>query len=156
MISVDTRHLVSADPSLPALALQVTRFVDSHMVWIGTTECSPADIANACSQGSLCKDWACAMPPKTVGHILIKRRGTETDARLKAGTTHAPATSLSRSSSSDVALSMAQRLGKIHHLESGIGGNYGFYSKTFQEADIPVVRHPFVVFVDRTGPKATA
>ncbi|KAF8236545.1 hypothetical protein L208DRAFT_1390654 [Tricholoma matsutake] len=93
MASVDTRYLASSDPSLPALALQVIRLVDSHMIWIGTTECSPADVGRACLQGSLCKDWACAMPPTTTGQ-------------------HAPATSLSRSLSSDVALSMAQRLAK--------------------------------------------
>lgn len=72
-ISVKARHLASSDPFLPALALQVTRLVDSYMIWVGTTEGSPADVEQACSQGSLCKDWACAMPPKTVRSHLDKR-----------------------------------------------------------------------------------
>ncbi|TFK44373.1 hypothetical protein BDQ12DRAFT_672867 [Crucibulum laeve] len=93
VISVNTQHLVSANHSLPSLALQVTKLVDSYMLWIGIAEGSPDDAETSVFQGSLCKDWACAMPPKTPGTIP-------------------PATSLFRSSSTDIALSMAQRLAK--------------------------------------------
>jgi Proteasome assembly chaperone 4 len=65
-ISAQTKYLAAADPSLPALALQVTRLVDSYMLWIGTTELSPEDVSKAPSQGSLARDWACAMPAITV------------------------------------------------------------------------------------------
>lgn len=65
-ISVSTRYLTPSDLSLPSLALQVTQLVGSYMVWIGTTETSPEDVDTAPIQGSLCKDWACAMPPKAV------------------------------------------------------------------------------------------
>ncbi|KAF8070607.1 hypothetical protein FPV67DRAFT_1561372 [Lyophyllum atratum] len=92
-ISVDTKYLAPSDPSLPALALQVTRLVDSYMLWIGTTDRSAEDVYEAATQGSLCKDWACAMPPRYAGGAV-------------------PATSLFRSTESDVALSMAQRLAK--------------------------------------------
>ncbi|KNZ72898.1 hypothetical protein J132_01890 [Termitomyces sp. J132] len=91
-ISVSTNYLTPSDPSLPALALQVTQLVGSYMLWVGTTEGSPEDVDKATMQGNLCKDWACAMPPKVVPTI--------------------PATSLFRSSESDIALSMAQRLAK--------------------------------------------
>ncbi|KAG6880213.1 hypothetical protein C0992_003877 [Termitomyces sp. T32_za158] len=92
-ISISTRYLTPSDLSLPALVLQVTELVGSYMVWIGTTENSLDDADKAVMQGSLCKDWACAMPPKAIGATV-------------------PATSLFRSSGSDVALSMAQRLAK--------------------------------------------
>jgi proteasome assembly chaperone 4 len=65
-ISVETRFIPSADSSLPSLALQVSCLVDSYMIWIGTTECVPEDVHKAASQGSLTRDWACAMPPVTV------------------------------------------------------------------------------------------
>ncbi|KAL4266394.1 Proteasome assembly chaperone 3 [Pleurotus pulmonarius] len=78
-IVVKTIHLPPSDPSLPALALQVTQLVDSYL------------------QGNLSRDWACAMPPRLGGSY-------SSDA--------VPATSLYRSSSSEVALPMAQRLAK--------------------------------------------
>jgi proteasome assembly chaperone 4 len=65
-ISVQTKYLPASDPSLPALALQVTRLVDSYMLWVGTTERSLEDVSIAPSEGSLARDWACAMPPNTV------------------------------------------------------------------------------------------
>lgn len=92
-ISVEMKYLTPSDPSLPALALQITRLVDSYMLWIGTTEGLPKDVDKAATQGSLCKDWACAMPPRFAGGPI-------------------PATSLFRSTESDIALSMAQRLAK--------------------------------------------
>ncbi|GLB37582.1 putative proteasome assembly chaperone 4 [Lyophyllum shimeji] len=92
-ISVEVKYLTPSDPSLPALALQVTRLVDSYMLWIGTTEVPLNDVDKAATQSSLCKDWACAMPPRVAGGAI-------------------PATSLFRSAESDVALSMAQRLAK--------------------------------------------
>ncbi|KAF8549229.1 hypothetical protein OG21DRAFT_1393525, partial [Imleria badia] len=93
-ISVRTRYIPPAEAGLPALAVQITRLVDSYMVWVGVTEETAETVENAPRSGSLCKDWACAMPP-TPGSAL-------------AG----PATTLYRTSSSDVAFSMAQRLAK--------------------------------------------
>jgi hypothetical protein len=65
-IEMHTRYLPSEDSSLPALALQVTRLVDSYMLWIGTTELPNDQVELAPSQGALAKDWACAMPPLSV------------------------------------------------------------------------------------------
>ncbi|KAI0000516.1 hypothetical protein BJV77DRAFT_907981, partial [Russula vinacea] len=79
--------------SSPALALQVTCLVDSYMLWIGVTEEELEEKASdAILQGHLGKDWAVSMPPwKTL-----------------------PATGsqLLRSSSSDLALSIAKRLAR--------------------------------------------
>ncbi|EGO25257.1 hypothetical protein SERLADRAFT_465133 [Serpula lacrymans var. lacrymans S7.9] len=93
-ISVQTKYIPASDPSLPALALRTTVLVDSYMLWIGTTEGSPEDAQTAPLQGTLARDWACAMPAPNGSPSL------------------GPATSLFRSSSSDIALSMAQRLAR--------------------------------------------
>ncbi|KZP18726.1 hypothetical protein FIBSPDRAFT_791626 [Athelia psychrophila] len=95
MITVETKYLPPSEPSLPALALQITSLVGSYMLWIGTTDpaAGPDAAAQAPLHGSLARDWACAMPALTPG-------------------LPAPATSLFRSSSSDVALAMAQRLAR--------------------------------------------
>ncbi|KIJ19173.1 hypothetical protein PAXINDRAFT_69942 [Paxillus involutus ATCC 200175] len=89
-----TRYIPPPEPTLPALALHVTSLVDSYMLWAGVTEEPPETVQNAPRSGSLCRDWACAMPsaPGITGL--------------------GPATSLFRSSGSDAALSMAQRLAK--------------------------------------------
>ncbi|KAH9929487.1 uncharacterized protein BXZ73DRAFT_90353 [Epithele typhae] len=93
-IHVDTRYIPSAEPSVPALAVQTTRLVDTYMLWVGTTDSDPENVRNAPLQGSLSKDWACAMPTReTLG-------------------TPAAGTSLYRSSASDAALTMAQRLAR--------------------------------------------
>ncbi|KAI0823755.1 hypothetical protein BC628DRAFT_1383201 [Trametes gibbosa] len=93
-IQVDTQYFPSAEHALPALAVQTTRLVDSYMLWVGTTDVEPDQVGTAPLQGSLAKDWACAMPVR------------ETPG------TPAAATSLYRSSSSEAALSMAQRLAR--------------------------------------------
>ncbi|KAI0663560.1 hypothetical protein C8Q70DRAFT_950927 [Cubamyces menziesii] len=93
-IHVDTRYFPPADLALPALAVQTTRLVDTYMLWVGTTDVDQEQIENAPLQGCLAKDWACAMP-----------------ARETPGTP-AAATPLYRSSSSEAALSMAQRLAR--------------------------------------------
>ncbi|TFK93714.1 hypothetical protein K466DRAFT_511009 [Polyporus arcularius HHB13444] len=93
-IHVETRYIPSAELAVPALAVQITRLVDTVMIWAGTTDSEPEEVHNAPLQGCLSKDWACAMPP-----------------REPSGTS-AAATSLYRSSSSDAALSMAQRLAR--------------------------------------------
>lgn len=90
---VTTKCLESRNASLPSLVLQVTQLVDSYMLWIGVSEGSPDDAEVAVMRGRLSKDWACAMPPKAPSLV-------------------GPATSFFRSSTSDVALSMAQRLAK--------------------------------------------
>jgi len=93
-IKTQVKILGSSDPSLPPLALQVTQMVETYMLWIGAVDTDVGDVGEkAVLNGSLCKDWACAMPPRTTG-------------------TPSAATSLFRSSSSDIALSMAQRLAK--------------------------------------------
>ncbi|KAF9233324.1 hypothetical protein BU15DRAFT_54046 [Melanogaster broomeanus] len=91
-IAVRTRYIPPAEPTLPALGLQITSLVDSYMLWIGVTGEPPETVQNAPRSGTLCRDWACAMPS---GH-----------------TGPGPATSLFRSSGSDIALSMAQRLAR--------------------------------------------
>jgi len=92
-ISIETKYLPSSDPSLPALALQVTCLVNSYMLWIGTTDASPEDVSKALSEGNLAHDWACAMPPITSG-------------------APASATWLFRSSGSEVSMAIAQRLAR--------------------------------------------
>ncbi|KAI0733148.1 hypothetical protein C8Q72DRAFT_814459 [Fomitopsis betulina] len=94
-IVAETKFVPPSDPTLPALALQVTRLRDSYMLWIGTTEESAEDVQNAPLQGHLARDWACAMPAN----------------KLNANISPA-ATSLYRSSSSDAALTMSQRLAR--------------------------------------------
>jgi proteasome assembly chaperone 4 len=66
MIAVEARYIPAPDPSLPALAIQITRLVDSYMLWVGTTELEAQDVAKAPLFGGLSKDWACAMPPNKV------------------------------------------------------------------------------------------
>ena len=65
-IGVETKYAPPLDPTLPALALQVTRLLDSYMLWIGTTEEQAEDVRNAPLQGHLARDWACAMPASKV------------------------------------------------------------------------------------------
>jgi hypothetical protein len=67
-IGVELRYIQTSESSLPGLALQITRLVDSYMLWIGTTE-EPADVVHkAPLGGNLTRDWACAMPPTRVRH----------------------------------------------------------------------------------------
>ncbi|KAG9316219.1 hypothetical protein JVU11DRAFT_2246 [Chiua virens] len=61
-ITVRTKYIAPAEPTFPALAVQITRLVGSYMVWVGVTEETAETVENAPLSGSLCKDWACAMP----------------------------------------------------------------------------------------------
>ncbi|KAF8904455.1 hypothetical protein CPB84DRAFT_1814449 [Gymnopilus junonius] len=91
---VAVKVIATNDPSLPSLVLQVTQMVDTYMLWVGTAE--NTEIGNGekvVLGGNLCRDWACAMPPRVAGAASA-------------------ATSLFRTSASDVALPMAQRLAK--------------------------------------------
>ena len=63
-IQVETRYVPSAEVGLPALAVQITRLVDTYMLWVGTTDSEEDAVQNAPLQGCLGKDWACAMPSK--------------------------------------------------------------------------------------------
>lgn len=72
LISVSSRYIAPTDPSLPALALQITSLVDSYMIWIGATNQPPESVQNAARSGSLCRDWACAMPAPP-GNVVSKR-----------------------------------------------------------------------------------
>ncbi|KAF8160788.1 hypothetical protein B0H34DRAFT_672901 [Crassisporium funariophilum] len=107
-ISVQVKQMDTRDLSMPPLVLQVTQMVDTYMLWIGIGDgANVTDGETTVLHGNLCKDWACAMPPKAPGG-------------------QSAATSLFRSSSSDVALSMAQRLAKR------------FQKQIFLAIDIPV------------------
>ncbi|GBE80682.1 hypothetical protein SCP_0304010 [Sparassis crispa] len=94
-IHVKTRYIPPPEPSLPALAVQVTEMVDSYMLWIGTTNEPAESVQNAPLQGCLARDWACAMPTRDINSSLPPA-----------------ATSLFRTSGSDIALSMSQRLAR--------------------------------------------
>ncbi|KAI0055153.1 hypothetical protein BV25DRAFT_1833367 [Artomyces pyxidatus] len=104
-IRVETRYFPRNGPSLPALVLQATCLVDSYMLWIGATEEPEENARLVPLQGNLARDWACAMPP--IKNLPV------------AGT------SLFRSSSSDVALAIAQRLA------------HRFKKQVFLSVDIP-------------------
>ncbi|KAJ4483252.1 hypothetical protein J3R30DRAFT_3447207 [Lentinula aciculospora] len=93
MISTQVHYIASDNPSIPAFVLQVTQMVDSYMLWASPTELSEGNVERASMSGSLCRDWACAMPPK-------------------AGTINTAGTSIFRTSNSDSSISMAQRLTK--------------------------------------------
>ncbi|KAH0827369.1 hypothetical protein J3R83DRAFT_4018 [Lanmaoa asiatica] len=94
LIEVRTKYIAPTEATLPALGVHVTRLVDSYMIWVGVTEETAETVEDAPRRGSLCRDWACAMP--------------STPGSAQMG----PATTLYRISGSDVALSMAQRLAK--------------------------------------------
>jgi proteasome assembly chaperone 4 len=67
-IKSQVKILDSSDPSLPPLALQITQLVDTYMLWIGAVDTNVEGAEEkAVLNGSLCKDWACAMPPRAVG-----------------------------------------------------------------------------------------
>ncbi|KAI5123064.1 hypothetical protein M0805_000498 [Coniferiporia weirii] len=93
MIETEIKYFAPSDDSTPALVVQSTRLVNSYMLWVGSTEAGPSEAQRAPLGGSLCRDWACAMPP--------------TSSAVPAS-----ASSLFRTPSSDVALSMAQRLAR--------------------------------------------
>ena len=119
-ITVQTRSYPSDDPRFtPPFIIQATQLADSYMLWVGLG-CGP-------ESGSLCRDWACAMPVLKVrvegfepllgvscthmhmgwcggsfGFFFVFRG-------IKPGTPNA-ATSIFRTASSD-AVGVAQRLG---------------------------------------------
>ncbi|KAH8119097.1 hypothetical protein DFH11DRAFT_419754 [Phellopilus nigrolimitatus] len=93
MIETEVKYFAPSGDSMPALVLQLTRLVDSYMLWIGPTDSGPEDAHKAPLRGSLCRDWACAMPPASNN---IPPSGT----------------ALFRASASDLALAMAQRLAR--------------------------------------------
>lgn len=59
---------------IPGVIIQVTELVRSYMIWAGTTDVdvTPDAIDQrtierlVAAQGSLAKDWSCAMPPTAV------------------------------------------------------------------------------------------
>jgi hypothetical protein len=68
-ISIETKYIRPEDDSLPGLAIQITWLVDSYMLWVSTTEGVAENVWKAPLQGSLCRDWACAMPPFNVSAL---------------------------------------------------------------------------------------
>ncbi|VDC06948.1 unnamed protein product [Peniophora sp. CBMAI 1063] len=89
-VNIETRFQPSQGDGIPAIAVQVTCLVNSYMIWAGAT--GEEDATSAVKAGRLVADWACAMPPRSGGD--------------------APATPLFRTSSSDAAASMSQRLAR--------------------------------------------
>lgn len=75
MITTETRYFAHQDESIPAVAVQVTTLVNSYMVWIGTTDRQPEQVQRAPSEGNLCRDWACAMPPLSVRRPFARLHG---------------------------------------------------------------------------------
>ena len=65
-IKTETRYFPPSDDASPALVLQITELVDSYMLWIGPTDDTQENAQGAPEKGSLCRDWACAMPPLSV------------------------------------------------------------------------------------------
>ena len=115
-ISVETKYFPSSVASSPALALQVTCLVDSYMLWIGVTEELEENASRAILRGHLGKDWAVSMPPWKVRTSRNKgidwlQQGNSLSA-LHHQTLPATGSQLLRSSSSDMALSIAKRLGE--------------------------------------------
>lgn len=81
------------------------------MVWVGVAEGGPDDIQKASLFGNLCKDWACAMPAKDVGHSLPEQQG-RTIHMVAQTNSPALATPLFQSTASGLAYSMGQRIGR--------------------------------------------
>lgn len=69
MITVTSHYVVPLDATGPGLAIQLTKLVDSYMVWVGVTENSPEQVHRAPAAGNLAKDWACAMGGSQVGGL---------------------------------------------------------------------------------------
>ena len=69
-VHVFTKYIPPAEPTLPALALQVTQLVGSCMIWAGVTDEEAENVQAAPVQGALTRDWVCAMPQTNVGHSL--------------------------------------------------------------------------------------
>jgi proteasome assembly chaperone 4 len=61
MISVETQYVPSPDGVQPALAVQVTRLVDSMLVWVGATALGSDEVERAPMSGHLGRDWAVGM-----------------------------------------------------------------------------------------------
>ena len=66
MIEVKTRYFPATSEGIPAFALQITKLIDSYMLWIGVTDRTAEDVEGAAEKGKLSKDWVCAMPPRFV------------------------------------------------------------------------------------------
>lgn len=114
MIETETRYFPATGDGVPAFALQVTKLVDSYMLWIGVTDRRPEEIERAAESGKLCKDWVCAMPPRFVRLSSIRLESCRTK-RLMVFKSHMPAsvTVLNRSGADDYASTAAQRLGEF-------------------------------------------
>lgn len=80
-ITVQATIISSTEPSQPNIAIQVTCLVDSYMIWAGTTDAADNDMARLLpAQGTLCRDWACAMPPP----LLVSQHHLMSNHRLIA------------------------------------------------------------------------
>ena len=145
---VQIKILDSGDLSQPTLVLQVTQMVDTYMLWIGAADSNRnvGNGENAVLHGNLCKDWACAMPPRAVCFgvsCAIRRKPRTKVLRTCQPGENSAATSLFRSSSADIALSMAQRLGNAGMQIAAKRGPHGypvakrFKKQIFLSVDIP-------------------
>ena len=112
-VSVKTKYFPSSRASSPALALQVTCLADSYMLWIGATDEVEENAGRAILRGHLGKDWAVAMPPWNVGFRRMEEwNGEILFLYMELQMLPATGTQLLRSTSTDLALSIAKRLGK--------------------------------------------
>ncbi|KIY64442.1 hypothetical protein CYLTODRAFT_425200 [Cylindrobasidium torrendii FP15055 ss-10] len=89
MISV-SQHTTTIPDHSARLSMQITALVDSYMIWVGSADATTED-SNPEENGRLCRDWAYAMPQPNKQPI---------------GTT------LFRTSASDAASSIAQRIAR--------------------------------------------
>ena len=71
MIETQTKYFPASNDGVPAFALQITKLVDSYMLWIGVVIGAGDDVEQVVEKGKLCKDWACAMPPRLVRSFLV-------------------------------------------------------------------------------------
>jgi proteasome assembly chaperone 4 len=118
---ISSHFIPPLNSSSPALAFQVTSLVDSYMIWAGIMEGNAEDVHNAASRGRLTQDWACAMPSLKVLIKSYKSLSYFIQSLLYSkASVPASATSLFRTSSADVALPMAQRIGMADFLESKV------------------------------------
>lgn len=113
LIDVRTKYIAPAEATLPALGVHITRLVDSYMVWVGVTEERAETVEDAPRKGLLCRDWACAMPSAPGNAVSVCNEKVSQLCTERSCMQHGAgaATTLYRTSASDVAFSMAQRLG---------------------------------------------
>lgn len=66
---------------MPAIIIQITEMLQSYMIWVGAVNADITSLSGstvieqlAATQGSLAKDWACAMAPSSVSTKAMSDR----------------------------------------------------------------------------------